>query len=385
MAKWTSTAGPIQTKKVNKALRDLSWEGRTYNELSGIVGGEERTHAYTEMFGGTRPDVSNQLTDLGERFRWTITRENYTTILSAIEEACGLAKENRPTRDTRQTVEQIRAEREERETQRTKYEEEQKKEKIAQDATREQLLKDFTYLTTIAKSGKSPHAAGSANLKMELERSFPGVAFSVISKTFSMGDSIDYSWTDGPTTEEAEKISGKYQEGHFDGMTDMYEYSEDNVFPSVFGGAKYVHGQRHESVALKILATKELGRDLGPEWFDEWGNIKDGCFAVDFHQEICQEIYRKAREMRGPMPEPKMPGNGGDPANGEAKNVVGITIRRNEEHNGIEILFTGKPEQDVIDTLKSYGFRWSPRQHLWYSRYDEGEFRSIHTSLAVPL
>ncbi len=46
-------------------------------------------------------------------------------------------------------------------------------------------------------------------------------------------------------------------------------------------------------------------------------------------------------------------------------------IRRNEEKNGIEVVFPDKPEKSVIEKLKSLGFRWSQNQGLWWRRYDE--------------
>lgn len=40
----------------------------------------------------------------------------------------------------------------------------------------------------------------------------------------------------------------------------------------------------------------------------------------------------------------------------------------NNEKNGIEIRFDGKPESSVITELKEYGFRWSVKQKMWYAK-----------------
>jgi hypothetical protein len=66
-----------------------------------------------------------------------------------------------------------------------------------------------------------------------------------------------------------------------------------------------------------------------------------------------------------PMPEPK-----------------GATWARNEEHDGIEIRFPGKPERSVIDSLKSAGFRWSSRSMVWYAK-DTPYHRQVAESLAT--
>ena len=44
------------------------------------------------------------------------------------------------------------------------------------------------------------------------------------------------------------------------------------------------------------------------------------------------------------------------------------TMRINEQHNGIEILFASKPDASTLDTLKANGFRWHRSGGYWYNR-----------------
>ena len=92
----------------------------------------------------------------------------------------------------------------------------------------------------VADGKISTHALGAANLKAELQREFPGIKFSVKSEAYAGGDAIRVHWNFGPTTDEVARFTDKYREGDFDGMTDCYDYNHDNVWPDVFGGAKYV-------------------------------------------------------------------------------------------------------------------------------------------------
>lgn len=154
------------------------------------------------------------------------------------------------------------------------------------------LPSKYPFLIPVNGSGKSAHVLGAKNLKTELERVFKGVKFSTRSKTYSGGDSIDFSWTDGPTQEEARKISDKYQEGNFNGMDDSYAYNH-SAWPEVFGGAKYVFGTRHESAALVTKSAQNLGFELFPDQFDRWDNIVDGVLL----DEQRQMIYRDARAI----------------------------------------------------------------------------------------
>jgi hypothetical protein len=88
-------------------------------------------------------------------------------------------------------------------------------------------------------------AACAAAIRQELKEKYPGVKFSVTSETYSMGNSVSIDWTDGPEYEEVNSIVSGYQYGHFDGMTDCYEYKEnrDDSKPS----AKYTHTNKHFS------------------------------------------------------------------------------------------------------------------------------------------
>lgn len=54
-----------------------------------------------------------------------------------------------------------------------------------------------------------------------LKAKFPGVKFSVRSETYSMGNSVDISWTDGPTSEEVDSTVGVLAGHGFDGMIDL--------------------------------------------------------------------------------------------------------------------------------------------------------------------
>ena len=87
-------------------------------------------------------------------------------------------------------------------------------------------------------------ADGSKALKKELNTKFPGIKFSVKSKTYSMGNNITINYNLGPVVKDVEAIADKYQEGQFDGMEDIYNYNDDRSFTVKNGGAKYVFVNR---------------------------------------------------------------------------------------------------------------------------------------------
>lgn len=45
-----------------------------------------------------------------------------------------------------------------------------------------------------------------------------------------------------------------------------------------------------------------------------------------------------------------------------------ITVNINKEKNGIEVRFGDKPNSSILTGLKANGFRWSPKQKIWYAK-----------------
>ena len=66
-------------------------------------------------------------------------------------------------------------------------------------------------------------------IRSELKKGFPGVKFSVRSKTFSGGDAVYVRWIDGPARDLIQSILDKYQEGDFNTLRDIYELKSRGV------------------------------------------------------------------------------------------------------------------------------------------------------------
>lgn len=50
---------------------------------------------------------------------------------------------------------------------------------------------------------------------------------------------------------------------------------------------------------------------------------------------------------------------------------MNATMTINNAKQGIEIRFNGKPDSSIIGSLKDNGFRWSPKQKMWYAKQTE--------------
>lgn len=106
------------------------------------------------------------------------------------------------------------------------------------------------------------YVVAAKNMRIELKAAFPGIKFSVQSKSYSGGCSITVYWTDGPTTKQVEAIIDRYSAGSFDGMDDLYSY-EHSAWTDAFGSAKYVFATRDYSDAMIQEAITEVCNRLG--------------------------------------------------------------------------------------------------------------------------
>lgn len=105
------------------------------------------------------------------------------------------------------------------------------------------------------KGKSSSHAGAAAAIKAELKAAFPFTKFSVKSETYAGGNSVNITWKDGQTVEQVEKFTAKYQYGSFNGMEDLYEYTNSRSdIPQV----KYVQEYRELSDEIIKQVAEQL-------------------------------------------------------------------------------------------------------------------------------
>lgn len=72
---------------------------------------------------------------------------------------------------------------------------------------------------------KTQAAQAAQQIREILKKEFPTIKFSVKSDNYSMGDSVNVSWVDGVAPKKVYALIGHYQYGKFNGMEDIYEYT----------------------------------------------------------------------------------------------------------------------------------------------------------------
>ena len=145
-------------------------------------------------------------------------------------------------------------------------------------------------------------SANCANaIKKLLSSKYPTMKFSVKSDNFANGNSVDIHWNLGPTTDEIEKLVGQFQYGHFDGMIDLYEYSNtrDDI-PQ----AKFVQSQRDFRNEEEIANNKLKWNDPNHKnlWKEEktlWHRmLKDLCLIIGIEYEgQYTKVYPKGTDQ----------------------------------------------------------------------------------------
>ena len=114
-------------------------------------------------------------------------------------------------------------------------------------------------MTTTDSKTRYSCAETAKLVRIALKARFPSVKFSVRSSTYSMGASIDVSWTDGPSSKEVEPITSQFTGASFDGMIDLKSYHDTEwQGQRVHFGADYIFCSREISNRESTLAAAML-------------------------------------------------------------------------------------------------------------------------------
>jgi hypothetical protein len=213
-----------------------------------------------------------------------------------------------------------------------------------------------------------------------------------------MGDSINVKWNDGPSSKQVTNIIDNFQDSHFDAMNDLSEYVSNAWH--IFGSAKYVHANRNvsqeklntiipsiekaieerkndksKSSLLPIEGTSFLiGLDNGrfTLWNDTYicsGNNAERFAAYILDQDVMPKDLTKETIKE-------------EQTNINNELTDKPIVRKNEEKNGIEVIFNSKPEENMLTWLKSNGFQRSKFFKLWYNRFSEELFNKTIQAIA---
>lgn len=135
-------------------------------------------------------------------------------------------------------------------------------------------------------------ATAAKEIRKELKAKFPTVKFTVKSKSYSGGNSINITWFNGVTESDVNEITSKYEMGHFDGMTDMYEYSNSrDDLPQV----KYLFLNRNYTQEVMQSVVDQVAKGEFEVKVQSWDN--SAYIEMDYNREgLRREIYDRLNE-----------------------------------------------------------------------------------------
>jgi len=149
----------------------------------------------------------------------------------------------------------------------------------------------FTIMTFRKSKNLSEYARAAKAIKTELAEKFPGIAFSIKSRAFAIGNNVTVDWTGGPTSDVIEAVVLKYRNGAFDASQNLYIY--DNQINSI-PKAQYVMVSHHYSDAALKKAKAEIANVYGVDMDDS-----QAVFAVFGNWQ--QTLVRAKLEHRSPF------------------------------------------------------------------------------------
>jgi hypothetical protein len=366
--KWTGTAGPIQTKKVNEALSKLRWEANTYTELRGVIGGEERSSTLTELCADPRPDYAATVQEVGDRFNWTVTRENYLAVIEAVHAATEKLKATRPVRDQRETKEKheegerFMRERDAEQAQRTKAAAEALAVVMAKRPAwamalivAEHDVDDSDPMSDYSNHQTDRHVAigwrsGSREDFKQLR-----AAASTFPETAHLGpDRNDFSVT----------CLNRSTQRYGNSPLDRTHYSTRAEAEAAIAATPAPEGCEYE-IREETVEHRE-NYSMGDGNYVKCGSKNNTGWRVSSMSLPIRAGYCYLFEDHLPAL------TEGETQAAAESSAGGATIRENEERNGVEIHFAAKPAPEVIASLKRGGFRWAMGSRCWYKKRGPG-------------
>jgi hypothetical protein len=115
---------------------------------------------------------------------------------------------------------------------------------------------------TTTRRQPTEHAQTAKAIRTVLKAAYPRIPFSVTSESYSGGNAVRIHWTDGPASAAVEALTDRHEQGHFDGMIDLYEYS--NVRKDI-PQVKYITTQRAHSPEALAGIVAQLNQYWGWE------------------------------------------------------------------------------------------------------------------------
>lgn len=126
---------------------------------------------------------------------------------------------------------------------------------------------------------------------------------------------------------------------------------------------KYIMKKDRAGFLKMPHATEKLWEDLTTP--NVMGHIGFAHYSLSNNGANIRRIQKRIEQLKAQDVRPPID-----------KTVNGVRIFENREANRLQIVFKGKPNEEIRKQLKSNGFRWSPTQSAWQRHISNWAFHS---------
>lgn len=179
-------------------------------------------------------------------------------------------------------------------------------------------------------------------IREQLKEEFSDCKFSVITRTYSGGSSIDVRLMEASENVLAEGIKA-------DNITGTMISSSGSEYLNEYGN----------TIAQKVNEIIDSYRfDDSDSMIDYFNTNFYGFFYIGKWDKPFQVVYREKKQSKST--------NTTKENSKETSNEFEIV--ENIEKNGIELYFKGIPDANFRQQLKENGFKWNPKKKCWYAK-----------------
>ena len=194
-----------------------------------------------------------------------------------------------------------------------------------------------------------------------------GIKATAKSSSFSMGDSVRVK-IENVAPKLAEELKTKYSQyeyGSFNGMEDIYEMNNcrDDIPQTKYLSIDIGFSADIQQAAFNICKNKyQLFEGMTGEYTQlmtwEQSRVFNDLLYTDDNNELWPNIENQQKKSTVKTKAVKT----------VKTSVDKVTVKINEELQGIEIYFPNKPDNQTRSDLKLNGFRWSRFNGCWYTK-----------------
>lgn len=179
-------------------------------------------------------------------------------------------------------------------------------------------------------------------IRKQLKDEFSDCKFSVTTKTYSGGSSIDVCLMEAPANVLAEGVK-----------------ADDVTGIVVNGGSKYLN-EYGNAIAQKVNEIIDSYRFDDSDFMIDYFNTNFyGFFYIGKWDKPFQVVAREKKQSKTTKESAT-----------ETSNEFEIV--ENTEKNGIELYFKGVPDANFRQQLKENGFKWNPKKKCWWVKKTDG-------------